>query len=69
MKEFLKALPWMKIGVAALLASGMFGGGYITGSPPSAQPTTLQSREIVLEIPVKVFINGESVKPTEKKRK
>lgn len=59
----LSELPWGTIGKvagAAIIASGLFGTGYFTGTPtkePTSTKATTQS--IVIEIPLKVIIDGQ----------
>ena len=63
----LSEVPWGTIGKvvgAAAVASGLFGGGYLTGTPST--PTAKQAT--VIEIPLKVFVNGNEAKYTVTKK-
>lgn len=58
----LSDLPWGIIakGVgAAAVATGLVGTGYFAGSPSTtALPAKVKSQEVVIELPIRVIIDG-----------
>lgn len=64
----LSELPWgliAKMGGAALVASGLFGGGYLTANkaPETQADKKVECESTKIIIPLKVYINGKEVKP------
>lgn len=56
--NFLKNLPWVKIGAAALGAAGLIGTGYVA-APKTSQQIACEGTTIT--IPLKVYINGQEI--------
>ena len=59
--NFLKNLPWLKIGAAALGAAGLIGTGYVS-APKTTAPQQVACEASTITIPLKVYINGKEIK-------
>lgn len=59
----LKNLPWMTIGKVALAglgAAGLIGTGYVAA--PKETTASIDCKETVIKVPVKIYINGQEIK-------